>query len=128
VGHLPARPHHAHGLRAGDLGQGRDVTCSIVGEMPFPSLLAALLSLSPLGHASPSAEAWLNAFHDSSGHGDLIFLVTSPAVESSPLRPLHRISAVVGNVGEEKLASPRLVSLDLSPSRAPPTTQTISPA
>jgi hypothetical protein len=86
------------------------------------------LSLSPLAHASPSDEAWLHALHDSSGYGDLIFLVTSAAVESSPLRPLHPISAVVGNVGEDKLGSPRLVSLDLSLSRAPPTTQTISPA
>lgn len=86
-------------------------------------LLLALLTISPLAHASPSDESWIHGLYNNSDLDDVIFLVTNGTsiVDSNSLWSLRPISAVVRVFSEDRPAPPRLVPLELSPSRAPPT-------
>jgi hypothetical protein len=86
-------------------------------------LLLALLTISPLAHASPSEESWIHGLYDNSDLDDVIFLVTNGTsiVDSNSLWSLRLFSAVVRVFSEDRPAPPRLVPIEFSPSRAPPT-------
>jgi hypothetical protein len=86
-------------------------------------LLITLLSISPLAHASPSDESWIPGLYANSDLDGLLFLVTNGTsiVDSNSLWSLRPIAAAVETFSEDRPAPPRLVPLELSPSRAPPT-------
>jgi hypothetical protein len=87
------------------------------------ALLAVLvLTLTPLAHASPPDQTWLNGLYDNGDYDDVVLLVLSNvvAIESFSLRDGGRLPAVVASLSRRDGRPSQVPRPSSAPPRAPP--------
>lgn len=85
-------------------------------------LLAVLLSLPAIAHASPTDPVWIPGFYDDNDYDDVILLITGAvsAVESGVIDPVRPVVVCLGLIPSRKPQRNSARSLESPSTRAPP--------
>jgi hypothetical protein len=85
-------------------------------------LIAAVLALAPVAHASPPDQSWITGLYDNADFDDVILLITNnlDTVQPQLVSSLCPMDSVVSPLSPAATAAPVLSPPSSGPSRAPP--------
>ncbi len=98
------------------------LTPAILRRLVGLCLVAAILTLTPVAHASPPDQTWIAGLYDDTDFDDIVLLISSNlgAVDPGVVLSSRPVATVISLLAPASTFAPTISPLSFGPCRAPP--------